>query len=154
MITSTQSCPYTYSYTINQTKICSINPVLNQVVPTDTPSFMVNQQWLPLATVEMASNQSLISNFYCINNLQQCRQLVSSFGHDLQSSFSDNYSTFSVVVQYLMYFGLLPLMVHTVVVLTLDCFCHFNLRLTNSLMIIHEALTGAGIIISGIAFYQ
>lgn len=53
-----------------------------------------------------------------------------------------------------MYFGLLPLMVHTVAVLALDTCCHFNLRLTNSLMIIHEALTGAGIIIAGITFYQ
>lgn len=51
-----------------------------------------------------------------------------------------------------MYFGLLPLIIHTVFVLFLDSCCKFNLRLSNSLMIIHEALIGAGIIIAGISY--
>ncbi len=50
-----------------------------------------------------------------------------------------------------MLFGLMPLVAHTLVVFVLDSFCRFNLRLTNSLMIINEALTGAGIIIAGIS---
>lgn len=49
-------------------------------------------------------------------------------------------------------FGLLPLLAHTILVFFMDCCCHFNLRLTNSLMIIHECLIGAGIIIAIINF--
>lgn len=75
---------------------------------------------------------------YCIANLTQCRALVEELGkQDLQESFSDNYNTFFVLVQYLMFFGLLPLIIHTVVVFLLDSCGKFNLRLTNSLMIIH-----------------
>lgn len=51
-----------------------------------------------------------------------------------------------------MYFGLIPLIVHTIIVFVLDSCCNLNLRLTNSLMIIHEALIGAAIIIAGIFF--
>lgn len=36
-----------------------------------------------------------------------------------------------------MYFGLIPLIAHTVIVFLLDSCGKFNLRLTNSLMIIH-----------------
>lgn len=57
-----------------------------------------------------------------------------------------------MVIKYLLYFGLIPLIAHTILVFVLDTFCKYNLRLTNSLMIIHESLIGAGIIIAGIAY--
>ena len=57
-----------------------------------------------------------------------------------------------MVIKYLLYFGLIPLIAHTILVFVLDTFCNYNLRLTNSLMIIHESLIGAGIIIAGIAY--
>jgi hypothetical protein len=100
----------------------------------------------------MAGNQTLLFNYYCISSVAQCRQLIDGFGHDPQEAFTANYQTFTVAIQYLMYFGLLPLIAHTVVVFLLDSCGKLNLRLTNSLMIIHEALIGAGIIIAGIAF--
>lgn len=79
--------------------------------------------------------------------------MIGEFGReDLEERFTDNYKSFTIVVRYLMFFGLFPLIVHTVTVFLLDSCGKFNLRLTNSLMIIHEALIGAGIIIAGISF--
>ena len=51
-----------------------------------------------------------------------------------------------------MYFGLMPLIVHIVVVFFIDICCKHNLRLTNSLMIIHAALLGIAVIVAGIQF--
>jgi hypothetical protein len=51
-----------------------------------------------------------------------------------------------------MYFGLLPLIVHIIVVFFIDVCCKHNLRLTNSLMIIHAALLGIAVIVAGIQF--
>ena len=51
-----------------------------------------------------------------------------------------------------MYFGYLPLSIHMILVFLLDMFCKFNLRLTNSLMIIHQSLLGTAIIVLGIIF--
>lgn len=51
-----------------------------------------------------------------------------------------------------MYFGLIPLIFHIVVVFFIDICCKHNLRLTNSLMIIHAALLGIAVIVAGIQF--
>jgi hypothetical protein len=152
MLGPTQACPYAYSYVVNQIKYCSTQTVLNQYVPADTISFTPNQQMAPLSSITMSSNQTLVFTYYCLSSIPECKSLTSYFAHNIQDAFTDNYHTFSVVVQYLMMFGLLPLIVHTIAVLFLDSCCKFNLRLTNSLMIIHEALLGAGIIIAGITF--
>lgn len=51
-----------------------------------------------------------------------------------------------------MNFGLLPLVVHILVVLLADLVFKFNLRLTNSLLVVHQALTGIGLIVNGFGF--
>ena len=51
-----------------------------------------------------------------------------------------------------MYFGLLPLLIHVLIVTIMDIFCKYNLRLMNSLMIVHQAIAGIGLIINGIMF--
>jgi hypothetical protein len=53
-----------------------------------------------------------------------------------------------------MYFGLVPLVGHILIVMFLDLWCKFNLRLTNSLLIVHEALIGIGLIVNGFMFNQ
>ena len=52
-----------------------------------------------------------------------------------------------------MYFGFIPLTIHIILVFILDTFWTFNLRLTNSLMITHQSIIGAAIILIGI-FYN
>lgn len=51
-----------------------------------------------------------------------------------------------------MYFGIIPLIIHVIVVFFIDIFCKHNLRITNSLMIIHAALLGIAVIVAGIQF--
>lgn len=51
-----------------------------------------------------------------------------------------------------MYYALIPLIIHIIIVLILDSCFKFNLRLTNSLMVVHVALVGAGIIVCGIIY--
>ena len=51
-----------------------------------------------------------------------------------------------------MYFGLIPLVAHILTVMIIDLSKKINLRLTNSLLIVHEALIGIGIIVNGILF--
>lgn len=53
-----------------------------------------------------------------------------------------------------MYFGLVPLVGHILIVMLLDLLCKFNLRLTNSLLIVHEALIGIGLIVNGFLFNE
>jgi len=52
----------------------------------------------------------------------------------------------------MMYFGLIPLVAHIIFVVILDLLKKFNLRVTNSLLLIHEALIGIGIIIMVIKY--
>lgn len=53
-----------------------------------------------------------------------------------------------------MYYGLIPLVGHILIVMFLDLWFKFNLRLTNSLLIVHEALVGIGLIVNGFEFNE
>lgn len=118
----------------------------------DTVSYVHNNNYVPLADIQISAGK-LTSHFYCIKNPAQCSSLIDYFGVSLDGQFNDNYIFFSSVVSYMMYFGLVPLIFHILVVFVLDTWCRFNLRLTNSLMIIHESLIGGGIIICAITYY-
>jgi hypothetical protein len=63
--------------------------------------------------------------------------------------YHDGYVGFEAASRYLMYFGLIPLLGHIVIVMMLDLCRKYNLRLTNSLLVAHEALIGIGIILTG-----
>ena len=80
---------------------------------------------------------TMTSNANCFKGNDLCLNLLRTLGPSLLMRYHDNYVTFKEVCSYLLYFGLVPLMLHIILVMVLDL-CHKNkMRLTSSLLIIH-----------------
>ena len=80
---------------------------------------------------------TMTSNAHCFQTNDICLNLLHTLGPSLLMRYHDNYVTFKEVCSYLLYFGLVPLMLHIIFVMVLDL-CHKNkMRLTSSLLIIH-----------------
>ena len=78
--------------------------------------------------------------------------LLNGIGASLSTKYRENYIEYRSASTYLFYFGLMPLLVHVVILFFFDLCSKHNLRLTNSLLMIHEVLIGIGIIVKGYYF--
>lgn len=149
---SNQSCLLSNNYLSNTSKICTSQPVVNQI-DSSSATFWLNTSRTPLSQISII-NGTLSLEYYCILNVSACEAALSFFGSSLEDVYNINYIKFHAVGVYLMNYGLIPLVIHIIVVLLLDLCFKFNLRLTNSLLVIHEGLIGIGLIFNGFTFNE